>query len=255
MQGFQYFISTTRLCFCAFGIGFLLHPSLAFEKEIEIDLEFRVFSLDRAAIEGLFYQVEPGEIAPLKFASRSRSAPHRYRGSPNLSIYRKNASAEENALPYLVVGSVEIPPQAKEPLIFFLPLPSPESGEASGYRILAMEDSPQFFPYGYMRVLNASGAPLSGQVGDQGLQLGFEVSPAWSTKSLFSQGGQWVNLALFVQIRDDRELVYANQLTFDSDARSILVVRPPRRKNSLRVVTYVLEDYRKPEESLQANSK
>ena len=256
MQHIQYFYITKRH-FISIVLCAVLQFSHAQSKveQIELNIEFRVFSLDRKSIDGLFYQIEPDEIAPLRFHSRQRSEPHRYRGPQVVSFYTKNPSTADNASPYIIAGSVEITPDLKEPLVFFLPIQSSDPDESNGYRIIAMDDSHESFPYGHVRVLNACGAPLSGQVGNQGLRLGFEVSPAWSSRSLFSREGQWVNLALFIQIRDDYELVYANQLTFESEARSILVVRPPRRKNSLRVVTYILEDFPEPDNPLQANSR
>lgn len=253
MHGFRYLSISKRYFMLSLLLGAMLQCSHAQAKveEIELKLEFKVFSLDRKSIDGLFYEIEPGEIAPLKFSARQRSEPHRYRGSQVVSFYTRNSSTTADAPPYIIAGSVQIAPEMKEPLIFFLPLQSSNPDESNGFRIIAMDDSPESFPYGYVRVLNASGAPLSGQVGNQGIRLGFEVSPAWSSRSLFSREGQWVNLALFIQIREDYEVVYANQLTFETEARSILVVRPPRRKNSLRVVTYILEDFPEPDKSSQ----
>lgn len=233
---------------CSIGLS----PAVA--QENLLDLEFRVFSLNRDVIKGLYYQAGPQEFKPLSFRSRRRSEIHAYRGPPVITFFRKAANTENGESPYEPVNTINIPNGAKEPLFFFLPLDPSNSNRETNYRILAMDDSPRSFPYGHLRILNASGAPLSGRVGDQDIKLGFEVSPAWPSSSLFSQDGNWVNLALFVQVRDDFEMVYANQLTFASDARSILVIRPPRRENSLRVTTFILEDYETTEDPIQLSS-
>jgi hypothetical protein len=238
----------------SFVFFYLLTLSSLLGDEAVRDLEFRVFSLNRKAISGLYYNIGPQEIAPLKFTSRRRSEPHPFRGPPIITFFRKSTGITDAEPVYEVVGSVNISSNAQEPLFFFLPLNATGLSGKTNYRILAMEDSPSAFPYGHIRVLNASGAPLSGRVGDQDIKLGFEVTPPWPSRSLFSGDGNWINLALFVQVRNDFEMVYANQLTFASDARSILVIRPPRRENSIKVTTFILEDYKKPEETGQITS-
>lgn len=250
-------ISRKKLQLTILGILLACSAGLltTFGQEDMRNLEFRVFSLNRDVIEGLYYQAGPEEFRPLSFRSRRRSELHEYRGPPVITFFRKAANTEPSESPYAPVSAINIPNGAKEPLFFFLPLNASDSNGETEYRILAMDDSPGSFPYGYLRILNASGAPLSGRVGDEDIKLGFEVSPAWPSRSLFSRDGSWVNLALFLQVRDDLEMVYANQLTFASDARSILVIRPPRRENSLKVTTFILEDYEAKEDPNELGSQ
>jgi len=164
-------ISISHRCLIFFAAGIALFNSRATAQVLEdmplIDLEFRVFSLNREPIKDLYYRAETNSMRLLEFASRHRSILHDYRGPEIISFYRKINSPTPDAVPYQIVGSVNLSSITKDPLLFFLPL----NGEGSSYRILAMEDSPDRFPYGHIRILNASGSTLTGKVGDQDVTL------------------------------------------------------------------------------------
>lgn len=218
------------------------------EDSVRLDLDFKVFPIDRTLIEGLYYMADAdsSEVNEVSFRARHRSRPHPYRGSETILFY-ENSLAEDGITPIRsTVASVVLPSDIREPLLFFVR--GNETGEESGrkYHVIAIEDSPSVFPFGHFRVLNASGANLVGKVGSQRVALGFEASKPWRISNLFRRDQKWVNVAFFVNIQDNNEVVYANQLRFEPKSRSVLVVRPPRRQNSARVMTYLLEDFEPP---------
>ena len=213
-----------------------------------LDLNFKVFPIDRTLIEGLYYQTDAdsAEVSEVFFRARQRSREHAYRGSQTILFYEKSG-ADDGITPVLsTVASVVLPADIKEPLLFFVK--SFESGGKSGrkYHVITIEDNQDDFPFGNFRVLNASGANLVGKVGTQRVTLGFEASKPWQIRNLFIQNQKWVNVTFIVNIHDNNQLVYANQLRFEPKSRAVLVIRPPRRQNSARVTTYLLEDFEPP---------
>jgi hypothetical protein len=218
------------------------------ENPARLDLNFTVFPIDRTLIEGLYYlaDADSTEISEVSFSARHRSRQHPYRGSETIFFY-ENSVADDGITPIRsIVASVVLPADIKEPLLFFIK--GLKNGGNSGrkYHVIAIEDCTDDFPFGHFRVLNASGANLVGKVGTQRVSLGFKASKPLRISKLFRRDEKWVNVDFYVNIKDKNEVVYANQLRFEPKSRSVLVLRPPRRQNSARVMTYLLEDFEPP---------
>lgn len=218
------------------------------ENPTRLDLNFKVFPIERTLIEGLYYRAEADstEVNEVSFRARSRSRQHPYRGSETIFFYENSVADDGMTTIRKTVASAVLPAGIKEPLLFFVK--ASEDGGESGrkYHVIAIEDSPNDFPFGHFKVLNASGANLVGKVGSQRVELGFEASKPWRTSNLSRGDEKWVNVAFFLNIKGKNEVVYANQLRFEPKSRSVLVLRPPRRENSARVMTYLLEDFEPP---------
>lgn len=215
----------------------------------QVDIEFRVFSIDRQPIRGLLYLNPDNEYEELKFRARRRSDPYTYQGPPRMDFYREAGVNEEGEIIYGVVASVYLDEANRQPLIFFLADNRNNNGGRPNFRTLVMDDSPAAFPNGYLKILNACGANLIGQIGDQRLELGFGLSPSWPLSRLSTGRRGYVDIALAVRIRDDYELVFRNNVDFSENVRSIIILRPPRRSNSIQINTYLLEETISPEQS------
>ena len=232
------FIGLTSICLTSSYAKDTKNPAL-------LDLNFKVFPIDRTLIEGLYYRADAdsAELNDVSFRARQRSREHPYRGSKTIFFY-ENSVADDGIRPVpSKVASVVLPADIKEPLLFFV-----KSFEKSGksgrkYHVIAIEDSQDDFPFGHLRVLNASGANLVGKVGTQMIELGFEASKPWQISNLYIRDQAWINVAFIVDIQDNNQVVYANQLRFEPKSRAVFVMRPPRRQNSARVTTYLLEDF------------
>lgn len=226
-------------------LTFILFPNAlesASDESVSVDLF--VFAIDRNPIQGLYYNGPDGSKTALQFASRRRAGPFPYEGSPEINFYQRVTSEETGESKFQAVTSASIDQSNGEVLIFFLQNNGNSNGvdEPETLRTIAVDDRPSSFPNGHFRVLNASGAHLEGMIGNQRLSLGFEVSEPHPFSSIMKSGQNWVEIAFVVRLPDAYEMVYANQITFSSRNRSIMVLRPPRRSNSIRINTYLIED-------------
>lgn len=225
--GFAAIISVT--------VGF---GEIADEDTVEID--FRVFNVERERIENLFI-ISDGETVPIRFYPKARSEVYEYEGPKRIRFYDLNRINPDDPALSPVLGEVWSRPGVSEALIFFLKVGDGERG----YRLLFTDDSQSHFPFGSIRVLNATGSILAGRISDQSMRLGFEASQPIEMDELRDEeagpGSTEVSFAFAIQIDEGYELVFANRIRFKDDQRSILVLRPPRRPRSLRVYSYLLE--------------
>lgn len=222
---------------------FSLISPLSFSQELEegyIKCDFRVFALDRQDIEGVYFADGEANV-PLSFKRKRRSDMFSYEGPEKIQFFEleKNEAGENIRVP---VGSVDLSRSIKEPLLFFLENPNQSDLK---YSITAIDDSQSAFPYGSLLIFNASGAKLEGKVGDEELELGYgPTSPMNMDRLRAKRNEPWVNMFFITKIGEDYELVYRNRVLFRDDGRSILVLRPPRRARSIKIYTYLLEEFR-----------
>lgn len=205
-------------------------------------LVVRVFSADRIPIEGLYLQVKPGVYEPIVFRSRLRSRDYEIETAADGIIFYRRTGVDNRGRPVFEpeIGAT-IAPGIREALVFFL-----RNGNGA-MRLQVVDDSLSSFPPGTVRVLNLCGAPLAGKMGPVITMLGEEISDPVSIRHLRDGNNNYVEFAFAVQIGEGVELVYANQIQFSADTRSILVLLPPRRANSVSIHTYLLEDRPRPE--------
>lgn len=234
---------TIRWLLPVFGALLILVPSAlrADQQTEEVALTFTVFSLDRRPISGVFFMDPEGKMTELAFHPRRRSVAYDYLGSPRMAFFRQSGTDQDGRPFYEEVADVEVSPGVSEVLVFFLDPNSRSEETVPRFRTLWMDDSKRAFPFGHLRVVNACGANLVGKMGEMDLNMGFEVSPSRSIRELSQGQSNYVNIAFAVRIRSDYEIVYANQVAFSQDTRSILILRPPRRPNSIQINTYLLE--------------
>lgn len=211
----------------------------ASEGSASLDLFF--FSIDRNPIEGLFYDGPNGVKTAVEFTSRRRAGPFPYEGPRQITFYHRVTDPDTSETTFEPATTTTVEQTNGEVLIFFLQNNNAINGQ-SRLRTIAMDDRPSSFPNGHLRVLNASGANLHGMIGNQRLTLDFEISEPYPFSSIMQRGQNWVEIAFVIRFPDAYELVYANQVSFSSTNRAIMVLRPPRRPNSIQINTYLIED-------------
>lgn len=204
--------------------------------------DLRFFPLNRSKISDLYYQSEPGIFKEVETRSRIRSDVHPYKGMSLFTLYRKNYDSETDEIRYDGFLNVQIPSSTDSILIFLLPPRSGETDNPEDWIILAMDDSERSFPSGHIRVLNATGVNLDGVVGEKVFSLGFEISPPVSFQEVQSGRSNSLEVLFALNLGDEHEMVYANQLSFNPTMRAILVFRPPRRPGSIQIDSFLIED-------------
>lgn len=244
-------VSSCRVALCAMmGLGWraALHaqaPAASPTPEPVVEMDIRFFALHRRNIENIYLREAPGVYAPIHIRSRTRSAAHAYRGPRELRILKRIDVPGEEAFQYQTVASVTLPDDSDEALVFLLP-PGFARGEQwrERWMIGAIDDGPASFPRGHVRVLNATGLHLEGVVGDFPIAMNFGITRPLS----LGNSREWTRVAFTIPVGNRRELVYGNRIRFENSDRAILVLRPPRRRRSLQIDTYLLEDTPPPPE-------
>jgi len=218
------------------------------EDEATVSFDFSVFSLDRNPIEGVYFNSPSGD-QELEFKKKARSVKYRYEGPPEVVFYEIEFDEEGEKI-RIPVARATVDQTLREPLFFFLPNKK-EAETRRSFRLLPVEDSESAFPYGYLRVVNASGAELVGKIGDEQIKIKFAATEPMPMDDLrANRNDPWVKVYFAAEVGEQYELVYRNSILFRNDGRSILVLRPPLRSRSIKIHTYLLEDYR-PNDSLR----
>lgn len=204
-----------------------------------VKLDLRFFPLHRRKIDNLFIQKSPEVFTPIKLRSRLRSETYEYKGPRELSLFIRRQNPQTGEFIYTPVTSVQLPVEAEEALVFLSP-PGHARGREweNNWMIIAIDDGASAFPRGNVRILNATGLHLEGIFDETAISLNFGISRPIPVET--SRG--WTRVGFAIPVGDKKELVYGNRLQFESDSRSILVLRPPRRRRSIQIDTYLLED-------------
>ncbi|WOO42630.1 hypothetical protein [Rubellicoccus peritrichatus] len=177
----------------------------------------------------------------LEFKRKRRSQTYNYKGPKEILFFNKSTNPDGSEIK-IPVAKAQIPNEVKEAIIFFLPT---KKEEKTSYPLLIVNDSTKAFPYGTIRIFNACGAELAGQIGNETLKVPQGISMPFSIKKI-AHKGNWVKLGFAIKMPEGYELVYSNEVPFDIETRSIVVLRPPRRSNSLKIYTYLLQERQPP---------
>lgn len=202
----------------------LVAPGAAGQRPGQISIRFTVFSL--APIEGLAYVSTTGAKLPLKFNPASRSSRHTYNGAPLLKFIEVETGT--------VVAEATVPPEIREPLLLFTPLPA-ASARGLRYQVSVVDDSGAKLGAGHLAILNLSGLKLTGLLDktpltvDEGLN-----APVPFTRQ--------AKLILFASAHGARVQSYADVIKPPKSSRLLLILFPPTRKGAVEVQTRALAD-------------
>jgi len=203
-----------------------------------IKAEFTVISLDTFPAYKIKYISEKNIIQPLKFKRKTRSDTYSYKGPPLLYFFKEhtvNATREP-------VASIKIDPSTKKMLLFFLKNKATTIEYPYEYKIIALEDDLNKFPRGSIKVFNISNHTLTGIVENQQIKLEKYESRIFNP-AYHSKPQNTLHFKLATKLKKHYEIAYDNIIRFDSFARTLLILSPPRRKRSIHINTCLIEDY------------
>lgn len=200
-----------------------------------VEITIKTMAIGRGDFDGVLLQAEEdADPVALSFSRYRRSDPVEYKGTVPLVFFRQTPNPNPEEPPVRTpVATYSMNPDnpVEDLLLFFLPLPEPDPATGFPFKVFGMDDSLAAFPRDSAIIFNATGALLYGRVnGDE------QVFRAGASQA-FPLGRDF-DAAFAVETRDGPKLVFENVLQFSEDLRAIVMLRPPNRARSIRIVSY-----------------
>jgi len=200
-----------------------------------VEVTLKTLSIGPEITDTIYLQAHP-EAPPSKltFHKYRRSDPIEYKGPAQLVFFRQEPSPDPDAPPRRIPVArsflrPEHPPE--ELLLFFQTKTEPDPDTGALFDVVGMDDSTDTFPKNSVVVFNATGFNLYGMVDKTHQEFSSGPSDVFKMPpSLYT--------AFAVETRTEYRMVFENTLQFGEDTRVILMLRPPRRKHSIRFQCY-----------------
>lgn len=209
------------------------------EEAKGIRFEFKVFGLHPGDYKGIYFLNREGNPERLEFRSRQRSVSYEYvSDEPFLPVtfFRIEGEGEERV--FRPVARVMAYPGWAEILFLFY---QPRSGDgSSSMEVVAAKENENIFPYGSMRVFNLTGIPLFGSIDKRAERIRRNEL----TDSFKIRNAGEVDVVFAAQNEEKLHLVYRKILPLQKDGRTLLILRPPTRKGSIRIAASMLQDFK-----------
>ncbi len=212
-------------------------------EEAAIEIEFSAIAVERSYPFPLYFEAPEGVFEEIDLNARRRSSKFTFAGSGPIFFYDElPRTNEETGLLELPDPIAEVPMDQlyNEPLFIFWHRPN-RGKDSSSLQVLVMDDSERGFPFGHFVIVNACGANLVGRIGSTYQRIPSAITEPFSVREMINRNNR-VELAFAVPIRDELELVYSNDLELGRDARTIIVLRPPRRPGSVRITAHSISE-------------
>ncbi len=210
-----------------------------------VETVFKTMSIGRGDFSGIKVQAKEDEQpVSLSFSQYQRSQPIEYEGPVPIVFFREKPNPDPALPPIRIpVGSVNmnIKNPVKEALFLFLPVAQESDSLLGGdlpgpkYKVYTLDDSLRAFPRDSLIVFNATGANLFGQV------VGREMLVPDGATGPFDLSRNFT-AAFAIQTRDGPKLVFENVLQFSGEQRVIFMLRPPKRRGSLRIQAFAIPE-------------
>ncbi len=227
-------------------------PLQAAEEMLVTSMNFRVFGVGNDAYADLYY-FDGKSYRPLTFHKVSRSVEtYPYKGILDFSVFVKNPNydtTDPSSIAYLKVASTKLTPQIDTGLLIFNAHPENKDSEDPNrrFQIFIIDDSEDYFTRNSIILVNATGANLFGKVGAENLVLPAGVSNPVSYPD--SASGKTTKLAFALQTEQGIRLVMSNDIHLSNNRRVVMILLPPKKPNSMRIMT------RKLSQSIYANEE
>ena len=219
-------------------------PPLAKAQEYEsvINVEFSVFPLEPAEWKGILYS-PTGDLSnpntALKFNPHERTLGFRYNGLAPISFFRKTKSPEGEVL-YQMVAQVR-PDKSKGKFIFFFNPSDRSTSKSKGpYDVFQMEDTNESFPKDSVVFFNATNRTFEGIFDEQLIRIKPGVSKPILVGHLTDKP---TPIGLVVREGEKMHKILANNFRFYADRRTLMILRSPNKKTSMRVRLQRLTEY------------
>ncbi|MGE9295435.1 MAG: hypothetical protein ACQKBV_04020 [Puniceicoccales bacterium] len=218
----------------------MAHSVLAGDNAVSmVSVDFSVLPVGQGDFDGVKVEAQPGVVSELKFRRVQRSSPIQYHG-PNPIVFFREVPApspeDATAIERVLVARYEVPSGIDEALLFFR-----AAGEPVGSRfsVQGMDDSLEAFPGDSMVAFNATGAPLIARIGEDDHRVRPGANAAVSFREFIDEG---IPVGFAVETDDGPKLVFENHLDYAENYRVILMLAPPRRQGSMRLMVYSIPE-------------
>ena len=217
---------------------FMAISSISHAQELRA-VEFRAFNLRPGNFTDIHFKDNAGQLIKLNFKKKSRT-----------EVYATKISAEDNFLYFypkrspvleesqlLPIARAWIDPKWKSPLLIISEISTSDSVR---YSITTLEDSNVSFPYGSLKVVNLAGVKIIGSIG--GSRVTLNNSQASRSFELNDDGK--ISVTIAAESSSRHHLLYKNTLPLNGDSKSLLILRPPRRNGSVKILGQLVIEYR-----------
>jgi hypothetical protein len=208
-----------------------------------INISFTVVASDKSTPEEIAYFTDGKKVEILQFKHKERSAVYNYKGTKKLSFFDKNQllDSDPSNIP-TPIASVNIENCTKPLLLFF----SRSGSKDTPWQVIPVEED---FSTGKVKIFNACDTTLFGLLNNKNIQLTPYAVETFNSDQIDGSINS-VDAKFAVKYKNKYELTYSSTIGFEPNARTILILRPPMRKNSLLIDTWLLEDFPKSEPDL-----
>jgi hypothetical protein len=210
------------------------------DQEIQNNsVKIKTISIRNGDFDGIYLFSSPKESEPslLSFNRFRRSPSINYEGPFPIIFYHLKPQNPSILNPIRVPIASFTPPDGsnvKEWLLFFDPVQNPQPGEPL-FRVLGMDDSLSAFPVDHGIIFNATTIEFSGIIDDAKYKIPIGPGNVFELKDS-------TRTALAIQRQGTPIVVFENTFTFRKGTRTIIMIRPPTRKGSLRVEGYIIQE-------------
>ena len=211
-----------------------------------VSLDFRVFGVGHDDFKELyFYNGKAFEALNFKRTSRSEKT-YSYRGSSKFGIYIKNPNYEfgnDNEPPYNEVASGGLDEGFSTGLIVLAANPNNRdvASQERSYKVFIIDDSKEAFTRNSVIFINVTGVHLYGKVGETNLNLPIGHSTPISY-SEYANKDKGIPITFAFESKKGPRLVLSNDIRLASNRRVVLILEPPKRKNSTRIDIRMLSE-------------
>lgn len=198
-------------------------------------VNFRVYGLRPGDYKDLVAVDHKLNLIELQFEKKERSARYEAtlsKSNPSLYFYRNPLPEVAQRKP---IASIRLGTEKTDFLLIFGKLGV--KGDTDQFHISAFGDDHKSFPAGSVRILNFTDRQLRGKAN----KTTFALNPLDSSKPIKGRENGDTGVVIVVEGEDRYHLVYNNTITIRESDRTILLLRQPVRRDSLRLGGHVIK--------------
>ncbi len=229
MKFFQFIIS----CFIWLGTT---SASIAVDELHRF--EFRAFSLMPGNYSNIHFLNSENNWEEITFKAKSRSKSYQAQvstDSQTLFFYDTVVTPEVTS-ERRPIASVRINPAWKKVLLIFS---KSADNTNETYAITAIDDSESALPVGHLRVVNLTEWPIVGAIDNKRISL----ANGYTSRSQKVAKNERTEITIAAESSIRAHLLYKNTLHVSALSRSLLLLRPPKRNGSVKIMGQLLLDY------------
>lgn len=199
----------------------LLSAKLMAEEEPSKVIECTFLHWDDVPEEKYFYRLDE-QYHPITFRHGARAGDISLRRMAEFEVYKKRADPAEGVLDYEFVASTPIPSHIDTLILLVI---APDEKKGTGYRLVAIDDSTEFFPRAHFLFVNLTDKLINVNFADDIADVPADEMKAMPSKVV--KGGGWVPC---IMKRKDGTLMYGSRLFGSYAARELVLIRPAIRE-------------------------